>query len=129
MDSLDCRDIIARSIVNTGGRLVGVLDIIELVKKAGALEVIRRVVTCGSMRRLQERLLGHRWLTAANAASGSEIWVLGLCYKVSADTSNEALSAQAFEEFLLDFSSRIWITYRRGVFLSGFLNCWYPLKY
>lgn len=102
---------------------MGVLDIILLVKKAGALEVVRRVVRCGSMRRLQERLLGHRWYTAANASSGSEIWVLGLCYKVSADTSNEALSAQAFEEFLLDFSSRIWITYRKGVFFLAFLSC------
>ncbi|KAG0585015.1 hypothetical protein M758_3G251700 [Ceratodon purpureus] len=70
------------------------------------------------MRRLQERLLGHRWYTAANASSGSEIWVLGLCYKVSADTGNEALSAQAYEEFLLDFTSRVWITYRKAGFES-----------
>lgn len=94
----------------------GLYFIIELLKQAGALEVVRRVVRCGSMRRLQERLLGHRWYTAANASAGSEIWVLGLCYKVSADASNEALSAQAFEEFLQDFSSRIWITYRKGLF-------------
>lgn len=80
------------------------------------------------MRRLQERLLGHRWYTAANASTGSEIWVLGLCYKVSADTSNEALSAQAFDEFLLDFTSRIWITYRKGVFLLElYENCSNPV--
>ena len=76
---------------------------------------VRRVITSGPMRRLQERLLGHKWYTAANAASGSAIWVLGVCYKVSPDTSNEALSGQVFQEFLTDFNSRLWLTYRRGL--------------
>ncbi|XP_024380625.1 cysteine protease ATG4B isoform X2 [Physcomitrium patens] len=65
------------------------------------------------MQRLQELLLRHRF-TAADSSSGGEIWVLGICYKVSADANDEAVSAHAFEEFLNDFSSRIWITYRKG---------------
>ncbi|CAM6036575.1 unnamed protein product [Sphagnum compactum] len=74
---------------------------------------VKRVVQCGPMRRLQERLLGHTWYTAANA-SGSVIWVLGVCYKITTDSSNESVSPALFQEFLNDFSSRLWFTYRRG---------------
>jgi hypothetical protein len=81
---------------------------------------VKRVVQCGPMRRLQERLLGHTWYTAANA-SGSVIWVLGVCYKITTDSSNESVSPALFQEFLNDFSSRLWFTYRRGCPWISFL--------
>ncbi|KAJ7552129.1 hypothetical protein O6H91_06G043000 [Diphasiastrum complanatum] len=63
------------------------------------------------MRRLQERILGPRWTSAA--ASDGVIWLLGVCHKVS-DSAEESGISPGFSEFLQDFESRIWITYRQG---------------
>ncbi|KAJ7106396.1 hypothetical protein O6H91_Y575100 [Diphasiastrum complanatum] len=63
------------------------------------------------MRRLQERLLGPRWTSAA--ASGGDIWLLGICHKLSNSVDDSGISP-SFSEFSLDFESRIWITYRQG---------------
>lgn len=75
---------------------------------------VKRVVQCGPMRRLQERFLGQKWYTTAASASGSAIWVLGVCYNISS-TDESASSPVIFQEFLNDFSSRLWFTYRRGL--------------
>lgn len=67
----------------------------------------------GPMRRLQERILGPRWTGASG--SNSEIWLLGVCYKILPDeSSSDSNSNQGHAEFLHDFSSRIWMTYRKG---------------
>lgn len=67
----------------------------------------------GPMRRLQERILGPRWTGASG--SSSEIWLLGVCYKLLADeSSDDSTTSQGHAEFLHDFSSRIWLTYRKG---------------
>jgi hypothetical protein len=75
---------------------------------------VKRVVQCGPMRRLQERFLGQKWYTSAASASGSAIWVLGVCYNISS-TDESVSSPVIFQEFLNDFSSRLWFTYRRGL--------------
>lgn len=108
----------------------------EVEEKGFGLEVVRRFVRCGPMQRLlQEGLLGpHRWYNRASAADvatsgGSAIWVLGVCYQVSgsavaSDTEAGGAAAsgeEAYNAFLHDFSSRLWITYRKGV-LSLFFS-------
>jgi cysteine protease ATG4 len=56
---------------------------------------VKRVVQCGPIRHLQEPLLGHTWYTAANA-SGSVIWVLRVCYKITTDSGFEPISQSNF---------------------------------
>ncbi|KAJ6792722.1 cysteine protease ATG4B-like [Iris pallida] len=74
---------------------------------------LRRVVTGGAMRRLQERILGTS--RADVSSSASEIWLLGMCYKASPEESQSgANNGNGVPAFLQDFSSRIWITYRKG---------------
>lgn len=72
---------------------------------------VRKVVTGGSMRRIQERVLGTGRTGISNPTS--DIWLLGVCYKISQDESSgdEVPGLPAFEQ---DFSSRIIITYRKG---------------
>ncbi|XP_057862571.1 cysteine protease ATG4B [Cryptomeria japonica] len=80
---------------------------------SGWTAAVRRAVASGPMRRLQERIMGP-WLTGSSA-SGSAIWLLGTCYKILPDeSSSESTSSQGFVDFMDDFSSRIWITYRKG---------------
>lgn len=78
----------------------------------GWTTAVKKVVTGGSMRRLQE-LLGT---SSTNALSStSEIWLLGKCYKFSTEESSGATDhGNGSAAFLEDFSSRIWITYRKG---------------
>ncbi|KAF8393712.1 hypothetical protein HHK36_019910 [Tetracentron sinense] len=72
-----------------------------------------RVVTGGSMRRLQECILGPS--TTGGFSSTSEIWLLGVCYKVSQEESSDnAVISNGLDAFVEDFSSRIWMTYRKG---------------
>lgn len=74
---------------------------------------MKRALTSTSMKRLQERLLGLS--KTGVSCSTSEKWLLGVCYKVSSEESSDGvIPANDFDEFLRDFSSRIWITYRRG---------------
>ncbi|XP_058110611.1 cysteine protease ATG4B-like isoform X2 [Magnolia sinica] len=66
----------------------------------------------GSMRRLQEYLLGPR---TDVSSSTSEIWLLGVCYKVSPEeSSGDATLSNGLVEFSEDFLSRIVMTYRKG---------------
>ncbi|MCO5563065.1 hypothetical protein L7F22_016701 [Adiantum nelumboides] len=69
-------------------------------------------VVRGPMRRLQERLLGSRWGSAGAEITKSSIWLLGVCYALGEDV--DVTSTEAYTDFLDDFSSRIWLTYRKG---------------
>lgn len=76
----------------------------------GWTAAVKKVLTVSSMRRFQERLLGTSKTDISS--STSDIWLLGSCYKVlREDASN---TGNGLDEFLQDFSSRIWITYRKG---------------
>ncbi|KAG0461948.1 hypothetical protein HPP92_020424 [Vanilla planifolia] len=79
----------------------------------GLTTAVRKVMSGSMMRRLQERFLGTT--KADFSSSTSEIWLLGSCYKVfPGDTSMDSNSSCGLNAFLHDFSSRIWITYRKG---------------
>lgn len=64
------------------------------------------------MRRLQERLLGSLWGSTGAETTKSCIWLLGLCY--SLDEGGDATSTETYTDFLIDYNSRIWLTYRKG---------------
>ncbi|RID64962.1 hypothetical protein BRARA_D00195 [Brassica rapa] len=61
----------------------------------------------GAIRRFQDRVLGQS--RTGIPSTSSEIWLLGVCYKIS-----EAESLEEADAFRQDFSSLILITYRRG---------------
>ncbi|XP_010469251.1 PREDICTED: cysteine protease ATG4b isoform X1 [Camelina sativa] len=67
----------------------------------------------GAIRRFQERVLGPS--RTGISSSTSEIWLLGVCYKISdGESSEEADSGHVLTAFGQDFSSLILMTYRRG---------------
>lgn len=57
-----------------------------------------------------------RFLGCAKALTTGDVWLLGKCYKLSSQESSSSDSGSESGEaaFLEDFSSRIWITYRKG---------------
>ncbi|EEE61922.1 hypothetical protein OsJ_16662 [Oryza sativa Japonica Group] len=68
--------------------------------------VLRRIVCSGSM---------WRFLGTSKVLTSSDVWFLGKCYKLSSEeSSSDSDSESGHATFLEDFSSRIWITYRRG---------------
>ena len=70
-------------------------------------------MTSGSMRRIQERLLGSR--RSGVYSSGGDIWLLGVCHKISQDhPPDDAASSPGVAGYEQDFSSRILMTYRKG---------------
>jgi len=74
---------------------------------------VKKIVTSGTMRRIQERVLGTSKTGISNTTS--DIWLLGACYKISQDdSSGNADATNALAAFHRDFSSRILITYRKG---------------
>lgn len=82
-------------------------------RKYGLTTAVRKVMTGGMMRRIQERFL---WSSKADfSSSTSEMWLLGACYKVSpGESSTDTKTTSVLAAFLEDFSSKIWITYRKG---------------
>ncbi|XP_077246602.1 cysteine protease ATG4-like [Tasmannia lanceolata] len=79
----------------------------------GWTAAVRRAMTSGSMRRLQERIFGLS--KSVVSSSTSEIWLLGVCYKVSPEeSSSDAILGNGLVAFFQDFSSRIRLTYRKG---------------
>jgi cysteine protease ATG4 len=83
-------------------------------RNSGWAATVRKVVTGGSMRRFHERILGSSRTDIS--ISDGDIWLLGVCHKISqhestgdVDTSN---GLAAFEQ---DFSSKILLTYRKGL--------------
>ncbi|KAM7274874.1 hypothetical protein ACFE04_016740 [Oxalis oulophora] len=75
---------------------------------------VKRVVgSNSSMWRLQERVLGPS--KTGIASSTSDIWLLGVHYKISQDdSSGDSAVKDGLTGFKEDFSSRILITYRKG---------------
>ncbi|CAI0396975.1 unnamed protein product [Linum tenue] len=79
----------------------------------GWTSAVKKVVAGGSMRRLHERVLGSTKIGIPTQTS--DIWLLGTCYKISADCPAEAeATSNILAEFTHDFSSRILVTYRKG---------------
>ncbi|KAI3696291.1 hypothetical protein L1987_79303 [Smallanthus sonchifolius] len=71
----------------------------------------------GSMRRIQERVLGYK---SNISNSVSDIWLLGVCYKVCLEEpSQEVVHSKGYAAFSEDFSSRILMTYRKGFVSIG----------
>lgn len=69
----------------------------------------------GAIRRFQDRVLGPS--RTGISSSTSEIWLLGVCYKISeAESSEEADAGRVLAAFRQDFSSLILMTYRRGLY-------------
>jgi cysteine protease ATG4 len=79
-------------------------------------KTIKRIMTGGAMRRFQERILGTGRIDTLSPST--EIWLLGVRYKIAAEESSlsgtEDDAVNGLSVFLEDFSSRIWITYRKG---------------
>ncbi|CAN8254166.1 unnamed protein product [Cochlearia groenlandica] len=66
----------------------------------------------GAIRRFQDRVLGP---SRTGIPSSSEIWLLGVHYKISeSESSEEADAGSVLTAFKHDFSSLILMTYRRG---------------
>ncbi|OEL16849.1 Cysteine protease ATG4B [Dichanthelium oligosanthes] len=79
----------------------------------GWSRILRRFVASSSMWRL---------LGCAKVLTSSDVWFLGKCYKVSPEeSSSDSDSETGHAAFLEDFSSRIWITYRKGWALQGYI--------
>ncbi|KAG5532109.1 hypothetical protein RHGRI_026654 [Rhododendron griersonianum] len=80
----------------------------------GWTQAVKRVMNGGSMRRIQERLLGLN--KTGISSSTSDIWLLGVCYKISQEgsSSSDPVSCDGEAAFIEDFSSRILLTYRKG---------------
>ncbi|KAH1072019.1 hypothetical protein J1N35_024347 [Gossypium stocksii] len=81
-------------------------------KTNGWTAAVKRVVSGGSMRRIHERVLGPSKIGISS--STSDIWLLGLCYKISQESSGDVDATSALAAFKQDFSSRILMTYRKG---------------
>ncbi|RAL39956.1 hypothetical protein DM860_008096 [Cuscuta australis] len=77
----------------------------------GWTTTLRRFVSGSSMR----RILGFT-RTGIPSGSKSEIWLLGSCYRVAqdGDHSVDPTQTEGYASFVEDFSSRIFITYRKG---------------
>lgn len=88
-------------------------------KSNGWTAVVKRLVIAGSMRRIQERVLGLNM--TGISSSTSDIWLLGECHKIAqdefADDAGHVADNNGLSAFNQDFSSRILISYRKG------LNC------
>ena len=83
-------------------------------KQNGWTAAVRKAVASGSMRRLQERVLGSS--RTGISSSTSDIWLLGVCYRMSQDeSSGDADTSNGLARFEQDFSSRILTTYRKGL--------------
>ncbi|KAA8532524.1 hypothetical protein F0562_032660 [Nyssa sinensis] len=79
----------------------------------GWTAAVKRVMNGGSMRRLHERVLGLN--KTGFSSSTSDIWLLGVCYKISQeDSSGDPVYSDGLAAFIEDFSSRILMTYRKG---------------
>ncbi|KAF5959039.1 hypothetical protein HYC85_000248 [Camellia sinensis] len=84
----------------------------------GWTAAVKRVMNGGSMRRIQERVLGL--YKTGISSSTSDIWHLGLCYKISQeDSSSDLAISDGLAAFVEDFSSRILLTYRKGFAAVG----------
>lgn len=89
-------------------------------RHSGWAAAVRKVVTAGSMRRFHERVLGSSRTDIS--ASDGDIWLLGVCHKISQhESSGNGDTSNGFAAFEQDFTSKILMTYRKGV-VSPFLG-------
>ncbi|PKA55772.1 Cysteine protease ATG4A [Apostasia shenzhenica] len=83
---------------------------------------VKKVMTGGMIRRLQERFLGTS--KADVLTSACDIWLLGVCYTASpVESTSSGNSISRLDAFWGDFSSKIWITYRKGFHAIGDSKC------
>lgn len=81
----------------------------------GWVSAVKKIVAGGSMRRIHERVLGPS--RTGISSTTSDIWLLGACYKISQDeSSGNAATSNGLAAFKHDFSSRILVTYRKGLY-------------
>lgn len=68
----------------------------------------------GAIKRFHDRVLGPNRTGLPSTAS--DVWLLGVCYKISEDESSreETDDGSVVAELKQDFSSRILMTYRKG---------------
>ncbi|XP_057435878.1 cysteine protease ATG4 isoform X1 [Lotus japonicus] len=82
-------------------------------QNSGWAAAVRKVVTAGSMRRFQERVLGSSRTDVSS--SDGDIWLLGVCHKFSQqESTGDVDNSIVFAAFEQDFSSKILLTYRKG---------------
>lgn len=79
----------------------------------GWAAVVKRVMASGSMRRIREHMFGFN--KSSVVTSTSDIWLLGVCYKLDDAVGGDPITSSGFAAFVEDFSSRILMTYRRGL--------------
>lgn len=76
--------------------------------------VKRAFMASGAIRRFQERVLGPN--RTGLPSTTSDVWLLGVCYKISEDeASGETDAGSVLAAFQQDFSSKILMTYRKGL--------------
>lgn len=78
----------------------------------GLVAAVKRVMASGSMRRIKEQMLGFN--KCSLITSNSDIWLLGVCYKLDYSTGADPVASSGFAAFVEDFSSRILMTYRKA---------------
>lgn len=82
-------------------------------KNNGWAAAVKRAISVGPMRKFQERVLGPS--KTGISSQTSDIWLLGVCYKISGDeSSGDADTSYGLDAFKQDYSSRILMTYRKG---------------
>ncbi|KAK7256312.1 hypothetical protein RIF29_29753 [Crotalaria pallida] len=84
---------------------------------SGWAAAVKKVVSGGSMRRFQERVLGPS-KTEVSSSDG-DVWLLGVCHKISQHESTGDVDSNSFTAFEEDFFSKILITYRKGFTAIG----------
>ncbi|KAI3733800.1 hypothetical protein L6452_13256 [Arctium lappa] len=107
----------AFSVFDTHGDSRGCQKKETSTRNHGWTAAVKRVMNGGSMRRIQERVLGYK-TNISNSIS--DIWLLGVCYKICLeDPSQEPVHSNGYAAFSEDFSSRILMTYRKGFVSIG----------
>ncbi|XP_019453149.1 PREDICTED: cysteine protease ATG4-like isoform X1 [Lupinus angustifolius] len=87
----------------------------------GWADAVRKVVTVGSMRSLQECVLGPSKTEVSR--SDGDVWVLGVCHKISLhESTGDVDNSNSFSAFEDDFFSKILITYRKAFNAIGDSN-------
>lgn len=80
----------------------------------GWTSVVKKIMVGATMRRIHERVLGPS--KTGISSTTSDIWLLGICYKISQDeSSGDVATRNELAAFTSDFSSRILMTYRKGL--------------
>lgn len=84
-------------------------------KNNGWAAAVKRAISIGSMRKFHERVLGPS--KTGISSQTSDIWLLGVCYKISVDESSgsgDVDTSNGLDAFKQDYTSRILMTYRKG---------------